>query len=378
MKIILAIIFTCLSFAVCAQTTLSGKIVMAGTNMPIASASVFLSNTSVGTISKEDGSFIIEKFPAGRYDLVVTILGYETYIIELNSLKLPDNFLITLQPKSKELEEVVVRNYDKNGWEKWGDFFMEMLIGKTPNALNCKLLNKGAVMFQFSKKENILRAYASEPLLIRNDALGYNLSYELKEFEHNYKTRIFFYQGYPLFTEMEPKNNRQQNKWLLNRAQTHEGSLMHFMRSLFKNRLIEEGFEMRRIIREKKTDSQIKVNGINPTREVDILVDVPLTGDSIAFGIDSTTAGLQFSDYLQVVYKHKEMPSMYVREHRNVSIGQPITARLFMPDSKKVISVLANGSYFFGKDILTVEFWAWSEKLSNLLPLDYKYLKIKP
>lgn len=378
MKIILAIIFTCLSFTVCAQTTLSGKIVMAGTNMPIASASVFLSNTSVGTISKEDGSFIIEKFPAGRYDLVVTILGYETYIIELNSLKLPDNFLITLQPKSKELAEVVVRNYDKNGWDKWGDFFMEMLIGKTPNALNCKLLNKEAVMFQFSKKENILRAYASEPLLIRNDALGYNLSYELKEFEHNYKTRIFFYQGYPLFTEMEPKNNRQQNKWLLNRAQTHEGSLMHFMRSLFKNRLNEEGFEMRRIIREKKTDTQIKVNGINPTREVDILVDVPLTGDSIAFGIDSTTAGLQFSDYLQVVYKHKEMPSMYVREHRNVSIGQPITARLFMPDSKKVISVLANGSYFFGKDILTVEYWAWSEKLSNLLPLDYKYFKIKP
>lgn len=378
MKIILAIIFSYLSFIVCAQTTLSGKIVMAGTNMPIASASVFLSNTSVGTISKEDGSFIIEKFPAGRYDLVVTILGYETYITELNSLKLPDDFLITLQPKSKELAEVVVRNYDKNGWDKWGDFFMEMLIGKTPNALNCKLLNKEAVMFQFSKKENILRAYASEPLLIRNDALGYNLSYELKEFEHNYKTRIFFYQGYPLFIEMEPKNNRQQNKWLLNRAQTHEGSLMHFMRSLFKNRLIEEGFEMRRIIREKKTDSRIKVNGINPTREVDILVDVPLTGDSIAFGIDSTTAGLQFSDYLQVVYKHKEMPSMYVREHRDVSIGQPITARLFMPDSKKVISVLANGSYFFGKDVLTVEYWAWSEKLSNLLPLDYKYLKIKP
>jgi Fe-S cluster biosynthesis and repair protein YggX len=372
MKQLLVLIFCMMVSNIQAQKKLSGKVVVAGSQMPIPAASIFLSNTSVGTISKEDGSFSIEFFPAGRYDLVVTILGYETYTIALNSTQLPDNLIISLQPMAKELQEVIVANYDKNGWDKWGDFFMEMLIGKTPNAMDCKLLNKDAVKFIFNKKENVLRAFATEPIRIRNDALGYDLSYELKEFEHNYKTRIFYYQGYPLFTQRKHRNNRQLKKWLTNRAETYEGSLMHFMRSLYKNSLVQDGFEIRRIKKQKTEDKNITINGQHPSKEIDILIDVPLNGDSIAFAIDSVTAGLQFADYLQVVYKHKLLPSMYVREIRNGTIGQPITARIVMPDPTKVISVLGNGSYFYGKDILTVEYWAWSEKLSNLLPLDYR------
>lgn len=175
-----------------------------------------------------------------------------------------------------------------------------------------------------------------------------------------------------MFKQKTSKNNRQQIRWASNRAQTYDGSLMHFMRSLFRNNLQNDGFELRKIIKNKTPNTSITINGQHPIQEVDMLVDIPLTGDSIAFAIDSTTAGLQFKDYLQVVYKRKEMPSAYIRANRNVQIGAPITARLFMPDSNKVVAVLANGSYFFGKDILTMDYWAWSEKLSNLLPLDYR------
>lgn len=147
---------------------------------------------------------------------------------------------------------------------------------------------------------------------------------------------------------------------------------MHFMRALFRNNLQNDGFELRKISKNKTPNTSITINGQHPMEEVDVLIDIPLTGDSIAFAIDSTTAGLQFKDYLQVVYKQKEMPSSYIRSNRNVQIGAPITARLFMPDSNKVVAVLANGSYFFGRDILTLDYWVWSEKLSNLLPLDYR------
>lgn len=372
MKQLLVLIFCLMVSNIQAQKKLSGKVVAAGSKMSIPSASIFLSNTSVGTISKEDGSFIIEPFPAGRYDLVVAILGYETYIKEINSNQIPDYLLITLTPKATELQEVIVGNFDKNGWEKWGDLFMEMLIGKTPNSYDCKLLNKNAVKFRYNKKENILNAFADEPLILVNSALGYELSYELISFEYNFKSRIFFYQGHPLFKQKTSKNNRQQIRWASNRAQTYDGSLMHFMRSLFRNNLQNDGFELRKIIKNKTPNTSITINGQHPIQEVDMLVDIPLTGDSIAFAIDSTTAGLQFKDYLQVVYKRKEMPSAYIRANRNVQIGAPITARLFMPDSNKVVAVLANGSYFLGKDILTMDYWAWSEKLSNLLPLDYR------
>lgn len=372
-KILLIILWVSFMQYVQAQRIITGKIIDFNTKQALPSASVFLANTSAGTNTNSTGEFKLGIAESGRYNLVVALIGYETYVTEVSLLENINGLKIELKPQVAELEEVIVGNYDKNGWEKWGVFFMEMLIGNTPNALNCKLLNKEAVKFSFSKKENILRAYATEPLRIENNALGFDLTYSLTQFEHNYKTRIFFYQGYPLFSEKKAKNNRQYQKWVANREETYKGSLMHFMRSVFRNKIIEEGFEIRRIIRQKVPNANIKLNGEPIMEEVDVLINTPLNGDSIAFAIDDNTAGLQFKDYLQVVYKNKVMSPLYVRSKRNITLGDPMSAKLFMPDDSKIISVLANGSYFFGKDILTLDYWAWSEKLSHLLPLEYRY-----
>lgn len=372
-KILLVILWVIFAQLLYAQRMISGKIIELGSKKGLASANVFLANTSMGTTTNSIGEFKLEVTGTGRFNLVVSIIGYETYATEITIGENLTGLIIELKPSVSELAEVIVGNYDKNGWDKWGDFFMEMLIGNTPNALSCKLLNKKAVKFSYSKNENILRAYATEPLKMENNALGFDLIYSLTQFEYNYKTRIFYYQGYPLFSEKKPRNARQGTKWTENRKDTYKGSLMHFMRCVFRNNLVEEGFEIKRVIKQKIPSPTIKINGQPLIEEMDVLINTPLTGDSIAFAIDANTAGLQFKDYLQVVYKNKEMSPLYIRSSRNVNLGDPILARLYMPDASKVISVLANGSYFFGKDILTLYYWAWSEKLSNLLPLEYRY-----
>ncbi len=360
-----------------AQKVLTGNVLAKDSKLPIASASIFLSNTSVGTISKDNGGFILQPFPEGRFDLVVSMVGYETYSITISSNAIPPKLEILLVPKVKELDEVIVTPYEKNGWEKWGDFFMENLIGKTPNAADCKLLNKEVVRFRFNKKKNTLNAYADEPLHIQNEALGYDLKYDLSIFEFNYSTRVFFYQGFPLFSDLSTKRKRIETRWQKNREETYNGSLMHFMRSLYRNTLDYEGYELRKIIRNKEKKSFSFVNGTNSNNNVDVLINTPLNGDSIAFAIDSFTLGLQFNNYLQVVYKRKYMPESYLKTQRGMLPNQPMTAEIFMPDSEKVVAVLANGSYFSGKDVLALGYWAWSEKLSNLLPLDYKPQKKK-
>ena len=354
-----------------AQKTLFGSILSKDSKMPVPAASIFLSNTSIGTISKDNGEFILQPFPEGRYDLVVTILGYETYSITIASNAIPAKLEILLTPKVKVLEEVIVSPYEKNGWEKWGNFFMENLIGKTPNAADCKLLNTEVIHFRFDKKKNTLNAFADEPLLIQNEALGYELKYDLSIFEFNYSSRIFFYQGYPLFVDLEAKNDRVENRWKKNREKTYRGSLMHFMRSLYRNTLDAEGFEMRKIIR-KNDKLTNRFSESSNQHDMDILVNVPLSADSVAFAIDSFTVGLQFTDYLQIVYKWKMMPESYRAMQRGMKFSQPMTAELYMPDPQKVVAVLSNGSYFSGKDVLTLGFWSWSEKLSNMLPLDYR------
>jgi len=360
------VFFLCCFFAN-AQQILKGRLLAADSRVPVAAASVFLSNTGIGTVSKDDGSFIINTFPNGRYDLVVSILGYETYIATLQSGKLPDFLEILLKPKAVDLQEIILEPFDKNGWEKWGGFFMENLIGKTPNSFDCELKNKETVKFKFSRKENTLKAFVDEPLILENKALGYLLKYSLTDFEFNFKTRIFYYQGYPFFAELESDKNAKNKRWQRNRLDTYKGSLMHFMRALYQNKIAQEGFEVRKIIRQKKTPSfTFSSTGTN-----DFLIDQLLPGDSIAFAVDSATAGMQFNDYLQVIYPAKKMPEFYTRTQKNMLPNTPITAELMMPNSNDKIYITANGSYYYGKSLLVLAYWAWSEKLSNMLPLEY-------
>ncbi|MFK5098252.1 carboxypeptidase-like regulatory domain-containing protein, partial [Klebsiella pneumoniae] len=87
------------SFLAQSQQILKGRLIAEDTRLPVNAASIYLSNTSAGTISKNDGSFQIHPFPNGRYDLVVSVLGFETYVIAVQSNKLPDFLEIVLKPK---------------------------------------------------------------------------------------------------------------------------------------------------------------------------------------------------------------------------------------------------------------------------------------
>jgi hypothetical protein len=375
----LALVMFFLSFTAVgaiAQQFIRGKVLGAPDKQALAAASVFLSNTSTGVVSKADGSFVLGPVGNGRYDLVVSLLGYETakqeIMVGVNGVVA--EIIVLLQPKATVLQEVIVQSYDKDGWKEWGDFFLENLIGKTPNADQCKLRNTDAVKIKYSKTARILRAFAEEPLVIENQALGYTLQYELSQFEYNFKTGVFYYQGYPLFVPMVATKPAQQRRWERNRQEAYEGSLMHFLRAVFRNKIAEEGFQVRRIIRQRSNaPGQSLFKLMQPGAQTgDILVNQLLTGDSIAFAIDSTTAGFQFKDYLQITYPNKKMSIRYTQSVLRSNSTLPMTAELWMPDPSAVIAIFENGSFFYGKDLLNMAYWSWSEKLSNLLPLDYR------
>lgn len=190
-----------------AQADLGGQVLSADNRQPVVSANVYISNSSIGTVTDEKGHFLIRNFPAGRYDLVVSCVGYTTQVITVSSAQLPKQLTVLLQPKVNELQEVIVEPYDKNGWERWGDFFIENFIGTSAFARDCKLLNRDVIKFRFSKKKNKLEVIANDRLVIENHALGYVLKYDLTRFEYDFGTRIFLYQGYPLFEEMESKRS---------------------------------------------------------------------------------------------------------------------------------------------------------------------------
>ncbi len=379
----------------CFSQTLFKGWVMDENQKPVPNASVFLSNTSVGTRANDDGYFQIH-VPQGRYDLIVSSVGFETYAGPISSNAAVDTIRITLKIKAPELETVLIEPFEKNGWEKWGKFFTENFIGTMANAADCKILNKEVIRFRHSKKNKELIAIATEPLKIENRALGYTVTLQLESFRYAFNTNYLVYIGYAFFQPMKGNQNKQK-KWEKARQDAYYGSLMHFMRSVYRNTIKDEGFEVRRLYKivneEKQRVKSIYANAPRtPGGMVSMVRAVPdtmeyyekilrqkdvfdkigkdlLPGDSIAYAHDSTTAVLEFADQLLVTYTRSYAPIEFRRLYPqgNTSMTSELTLINEMP-----VLMEASGNYYNPADLLSKGYWAWSEKIAMMLPFDYK------
>src|SRR4051794_10929975 len=69
-----------LPLAVFSQTTtISGKVTTSVSHEGIGKVSVFLSNSSYGTETAEDGSFTLTGVKPGQYNLVASSVGYQDH-----------------------------------------------------------------------------------------------------------------------------------------------------------------------------------------------------------------------------------------------------------------------------------------------------------
>ena len=350
-----------ISSAAFSQSTyiISGKIIDATTKLPLQAASVFAQSTTIGTATDANGNFKLE-LPNGGYDLVVTFTGYQSEARRITTADAADkNMVIALKQKEKELQDVVVRstNEVKDGWEKYGDFFLENFIGKTDNSKQCTIKNPAALKFYFYKKSNRLKVLATEQLEIVNNALGYTIKYTLDSFVHEYNTQLNIYTGYPLFEEMQPADQEQKDKWNANRLVAYNGSTLHFMRSLYYKRLKEEGFEIQFLINFNDKETAITVKdqygGMNYTRDDSTqIVDITPNQKLVA-----------------VIYKNEQPSPLYLAANPDTPEKFQLSILSFL--SKEGISIQQNGYYFDQNDITINQYMGW-EKMADMVPYDFK------
>ena len=161
----LVLFFSLTGFAQDKTFSIDGKVVDKS-GQPLTGASVFCTNTTIGTLSKSDGSFHL-RLANGGYDLVVSYTSYETQSIRIGKdHKDTDTLTITLKEQDKSLEQAVVTGSAQvaDGWAKYGQFFLDNFIGTTPNAGQCVLENKDVLKFYYYKLRNKLRVKATDPL----------------------------------------------------------------------------------------------------------------------------------------------------------------------------------------------------------------------
>ncbi len=121
MRVFLSLILTLVFYVnLFSQSTIKGKVIDKSTGEPLPSANIHLVEVKRGTITKSDGTFIIDKIPAGDYTLEVSYIGYKKVRkkVKVN----PDevvNVNIELEQGVVSLQEVVIIGsmYEKSLFE---------------------------------------------------------------------------------------------------------------------------------------------------------------------------------------------------------------------------------------------------------------------
>ncbi len=419
MKRILFLLMVCQPLLTFCQQMISGKVV-SEKGEPLQGASVFITNTTIGDNTDAKGAFVLNKVPGGNVEIVVSFIGYEVTSVVIPAAARNKRYIIRLRLQSIDLSTIMLGNYDKRGWKKWGNTFITAFIGTSSYAKHCDITNKDVIQFIYNKKTNQLHAYAGEPLLIENKSLGYNIAVTMINFTYDISTKNVDYQVYSLFTEIQGTED-QELEWKQNRAGAYLLSLTHFLRALYAQNLKNEGFQVRVIeknvnpekqrvqalfkesflkIKDSSGDEEMKDNAINKLIEKSIDKDSLmyyhrvlaqddrtgnlhlelLTFKDIASHTDSATVLLRFNDYLQVTYiktkeppeytayKNKLYPGSYSADNASQRI-YPSTELTLMYDIP--LEINENG-YFNNIDLYMQGFWGWWERIATRLPNGYE------
>lgn len=390
-----------------AQSTITGQVVRADNKEPIPGSSVFISNTSRGTVTGSDGRFELHLLPVGKYELVISSVGFETSVYTFSSEQLPLKLRVEMDVKVRELPNVTVEPSIEEGWDKWGLTFTDNFMGATPNAANCEIRNKSKIKFRFYKKSNRVIAYCDEPLEIVNRALGYRIKYQLEDFEVKFTERWSRFMGYVLFEDMDGYRSKVRKRWQRARDEAFYGSMMHFWRSVYAGNVDQEGFAMRRMWRMPNTEKarvrQLYRSGLvtrsgnvemmitldgkkdslpaDSTRYYETVLRQPdeiehygptnLTVDSILLSVSPAFKEIYFTDYLQVIYKNEKEDPAYLRYFYLSRSPAFQVSNLFLPDPT-AIAIFRDGSYDPPTNVFSMGYWSWSDKIGDMLPLDYE------
>jgi len=242
---LIIVVFLC--FQSLFSQAISGKVYDMKTGNIIEGAFVYFDRSSIGKITDQQGYFSIEPQLNSNTPLVISHIGYETLVIEYS--KLGEYLEIGMKEEFFKLSEVVLLSDPFTRKQKL-EVFRKEFLGESVGGENSAILNEDALTLPFNSSTNTLSAYTSEPLVIINDYLGYNIRFDLLDFKINFKTKSLkridnikstFIYGHTFFTDLSIKEERFASR----RNMVFKGSVQHFMQTIWNQSWLEESFKLR-------------------------------------------------------------------------------------------------------------------------------------
>ena len=254
---------------------ITGYVFDAITRKPLPSVNVFFNSTTVGTSTGNDGSFFLHIPHSEKLPVAFSAIGYTSILLSDYSGDTP--LKIFLEPKIYPIPEVIVKSKrsfrERTTRDKRLDMFRKQFLGETLNARRCEILNEKDLIFQYLADGDILKAYSLKPLVINNEALGYQIIFYLETFEFSPSYQSLSFYGNQIFRPDTTLTASGRKKAEKRRQSAYLGSRMHFFRALSNNNLDSAGFILRSssnsilstdslVIEVDSVDKYLKYNGV--------------------------------------------------------------------------------------------------------------------
>ncbi|MES2429016.1 MAG: carboxypeptidase regulatory-like domain-containing protein [Bacteroidota bacterium] len=330
---------------------------------PLKNATVFIGGSTRVKTTDETGHYSFSNLSPGTFQLSVQLLGYMPVTRNIIVKGAPLKVDIQMQTKSITLEQVTIGK--KGASEKNLKLFKDMFLGQSINGKQCVILNPEII--NFSTKKGILLADADDFLIIENKRLGYRLHYLLNGFSYNHVNRVVVYHGECSFEELDG-TEIEKAQWAKNRVEAYQGSFMHFLRSVYANTTLENGF----ITKPLYGYATIKYDTATVQLKDKIIIqDRPVKFDSLITAVDTNFTSFKFKQQLYVTYN----PKSALRFQSNRSDTREIVA---LDQKGSVLRLESNqaiidkkGSYTDYRDFFIYGYWA-AARVGDQLPVEYK------
>ena len=371
-----------LTVSLFSQTRIDGRIVDKSTSEPLVGVNVFFSKTTWGATTDDNGFYTLTNIPAGQFELVVSMIGYEVEREQM-IIKSDERFTLNfrLQSRAILMSEINVTAKTDRVWKKSYDRFRRSFLGTSKNGESCLILNE--FVLTFDDNGQYFKAKASQPIRIENPELGYRITYILDDFEID-GTEVR-YAGDHYYESMSSKSKRQLKKWEKNRKKAYNGSLRHLLKTLtdrfdlrftFNEGMIIQNDNWNSIAGRKKDPLVREGFSISMNKKdlfgTSLIIEEeykPLRSDTLVFpGATYEQPLLSFEGRMMVVYM-KESPELaYMMENDSPSSYKQTSYLLLRADS---VYYDRDGRYFEPYMIEQQGYSSW-ERIGDQLPFNYE------
>jgi len=253
-------LFILLPIQTFAQITINGAVIDEEALQPIPYVTIYINETTIGTITNISGRFTIEKVML-PCEIVFSHISYETVVISFDQNS-ETNINVELKPKVVELGAIEVTDKNRReenlrhfkerflGTDYWGKhaYFENdsVLISNQLSATEKEKQDHHSILLPADSSSTLFTVNTKGPLLVNLPLLGYRLHINLIHYTEvqtgNDKDYRFHSLGYFYFQPEEDASKRKTNRFKKQRLKAYYHSDRHFCRSLFADRLKENGY----------------------------------------------------------------------------------------------------------------------------------------